>query len=555
MTSGAPDRGSGRRTRGARLAAGVAVVVMGLLVTAAPASAHAQLESTYPDQSSVLLTSPGRVELHFGEPVEIDFGSIRVLGPDGRRVDHGGTRHPAGDPDSVVTTLPAHLADGSYVVAWRVVSADSHPVHGAYLFSIGNAGTGAGRELASALAGSGGYQSVGVVAGVVRVVVLAALLLLVGVAAMVVALAPRTGRRRVGVLLWGAWAALVAGTVAGTVVQGAYAAALPLGRAWSWPLVRQVLGTRFGQVQVLRLVLLAAFVPVLLAVTGRIGAGPRGRWLVPGGLVALGLLLTPGLAGHAATNGAAAGIPLDLAHMASASIWVGGISLLAALWLQRGGSDGHVTELGRRFSPWALWAAAVVVASGVVQSVREVGSWYALTNTTFGRTLAVKVALVLVLLGLGACSRRLVRARDARWRWTVMAEVAAVGAVLVATALLVDAVPARQAAALPFVRSFQVLGVQVNAVVQPARVGPGNSVHIYVLTIGGAPKAIPELDATMSLPSAGLGPIALPLSVAGPGHYRASDVDFPQAGNWVLQITVRTTAVDEQQVGATVPVH
>ncbi len=67
-----------------------------LLGSAGPAGAHAQLEWTSPDQSSVIEVSPSQVTLHFGEPVEIDFGSLRVIGPKAQRVDSGGTRHPGG---------------------------------------------------------------------------------------------------------------------------------------------------------------------------------------------------------------------------------------------------------------------------------------------------------------------------------------------------------------------------------------------------------------------------------------------------------------------------
>ncbi|MBF6558401.1 MAG: copper resistance protein CopC [Acidimicrobiales bacterium] len=75
----------------------------------------------------------------FGEPVEIDFGSLRVIGPGGRRVDSGGTHHPDGDSHAVAISLPSDLPRGTYVVAWRVISADSHPVHGAFVFSVGTA--------------------------------------------------------------------------------------------------------------------------------------------------------------------------------------------------------------------------------------------------------------------------------------------------------------------------------------------------------------------------------------------------------------------------------
>ena len=140
-------------------------------------------------------------------------------------------------------------------------------------------------------------------------------------------------------------------------------------------------------------------------------------------------------------------------------------------------------------------------------------------------------------------------------RRTVLAEIAIALAVLAVTALLVNAVPAKQAADLPFSTSFTTLGVQVNAIVSPARAGAGNQVHIYVLSGQGTPKAIPELDASLSLPAQNLGPLSVPLVVGGPGHYYATNVDIPVAGTWILKITVRTDAIDEQVVSATLPVH
>ena len=45
------------------------------------------------------------------------------------------------------------------------------------------------------------------------------------------------------------------------------------------------------------------------------------------------------------------------------------------------------------------------------------------------------------------------------------------------------------------------------------------------------------------------------LAVAGPGHYYADDVDIPVAGSWKLHLTVRTDAIDEQEVVTTLPVR
>jgi copper transport protein len=597
--------------------AGVLVLLVG---TAVPASAHAQLESTDPPQSSVLLVPPTQVVLHFGEPVEIDFGSLRVLGPTGQRVDDGGTRHPDGDSHAVAISLPNDLPRGTYVVAWRVISADSHPVHGAYVFSVGSA-AGARRAdaVATALADQSGSAVVGSLYWIIRFAAFVGLLVLVGLALMVtIVWRPGGTTRRVRRVLWASWWLLAAATVLGIAIQGVYAAALPLGDIVRPSLIDAVLHTRFGRVQELRLLLLLAFVPVLLGIGGRVGVGSRRwAWVVPAELaVGIALLFTPGLAGHASTGDQpGTGLALDVAHLAAGSVWLGGLVLLATFLLGRpddGDQPDDPVGVALRVSACAFTAVAVIVATGTVQSIRQVGSIYALFHTTYGRTLLVKIGLVAVLVGLGAVSRRIVHGgwglrrvdpgapnpvagpgtgpdgdsdtplpvanADAgpgavavvervappihvqadqrrRLRRSVLAELAVALAVLGVTALLVNAVPAKQAAGLPFSTSFTTLGVQVNAIVDPARAGTGNQIHIYVLSNLGTPKAVPELDATLTLPSENLGPLAIPLVLGGPGHYYATGVDLPVAGNWTLTFTVRTDAIDEQVVPVTLPVH
>jgi len=574
--AGFPGR-PGRRRPGAspprlrhRLLRGAGLGVVAAVALAAPADAHAQLESTQPNQSSVLAVAPTRVVLHFGEPVEIDFGSIRVIGPDGRRVDEGGTTHPGGDDHAVAIGLPAHLGAGTYVVAWRVISADSHPVHGAFVFSVGTAaGAGKAGAVARALESATGSTPVGVTFFFVRLAGFVGLVLIVGVGAMVIVIRPSAANRRaVSALMWWSWTAIVVSTVAGVAVQGVYAAGLPLGDALRPSLFDEVLHTRFGEVALARLVLCAGIVPVIPAVVRVLGRRPRpALWTLLGAVLSLGLLSTPGLAGHASTGGSAiVGLALDVVHLAAASVWLGGLALLLTLALsgRRQDSDPDpVWAAARHFSGYAFGAVVAVVATGVAQSVREVGSIYALTHTTYGRTLLGKVGAVALLVVGGAVSRRAVHragaARPApgahRLRRSVAAELAVGLVVLGVTALLVNAAPAKQAASQPFSDSFEVLGVQVNAIVDPARVGPGNQFHFYVLGRLGQPVAIPELDASISLPAQRVGPLALPVVVSGPGHYRASDVDIPLAGSWTLKITVRTTPIDEQAVVATFPVH
>jgi len=565
-----------------RVLLGAVAVLVLLLMASGTASAHARLVATDPAASSVLLTPPARAVLHFDDVVTVDAGSLRVFGPGGGRVDDGTASHPAGDGHAVAVGLAPDLGRGSYVVAWRVISDDGHPVHGAYVFSVGSdRGAVRASVLAGALATESGASGVGAVAGVLRWVGLAGLLTLVGLSLLVaVAWAPAGPNRRVGRILWVAWGVALIATAAGIVVEGVYGALLPLGDAVRPSLVGEVLRTRFGRAEALRVVLLVAFVPVLAGVRrGPGGSGRRPRW-VTAGVVTLGsaLVVATALAGHAATGTAPAlGLALDIVHLAGGSVWVGGLALLAAVLVRPAADDRPAppAALARTVSAWLLGAAAAVFVSGTVQAVRQVGSRYALIHTPYGRTLVVKVLLVALLVGLGAASRRLVHGswglrrppaavdsgaapdpvRAGRLSRTVMAELALVLAVVGVTAALVNDVPARQAVGLPFTASVTMVGVQVNAIVDPARAGIGNEVHVYLLSAAGTPEAVLALDAVLRLPSSGRAPLRVALHLSGPGHYYATDVVLPVAGTWTLTFRVRTASGDLGSASVLLPVH
>jgi copper transport protein len=561
-----------------RLFLAFGLLVLFLAATPGVAGAHAQLESSEPGQSAVLLVPPTRVVLHFGEPTEIDFGSLRVIGPGGTRVDGGAAHHPDGDTHAVTTSLPANLPAGSYIVPWRVISADSHAVRGAYVFSVGTAkGSARADALAVSIANQAGNAAVGIAYWLVRTAAFVGLLVLVGLAIVVSTLWSEGGRtRRVARVLWRSWWTVLVATVLGVIVQGVYASALPLTDAYRPSLVSAVLHTRFGEVAVLRLVLLAAMACVLRWITKHSNsrAGPSARWLAPAAaVVSLGLLATPGLVGHAATGSdPALGLALDLAHLAAASAWVGGLVLLATFLLPKAPGDAwppDPLDLTLRISAVAFSAVVVVVGTGVVQSIRQVGSWHALLHTAYGRTLVIKVCLVVALIVIGALSRRLVHRRDVadpaasdgqsfprrRLRRTVLVELVIAVAVVGVTGALVSDVPARQADGQPFSYSFTTLGIQVNTIIDPARAGQANQVHVYILSSLGTPKAVPELDLSASLPSQSIGPLSVPLVVSGPGHYAANRFVLPVSGDWVLKYTVRTDAIDEQVVRTVLPVH
>ena len=114
-----------------------ALGLLGIVLSAAPASAHAALESTTPAQGSQVSTAPSSVSLTFSEAVGINPQSVEVLDPSGHRVDKGDPHNPGGQPATVTVDLKAGLPKASYTVVWHVVSADSHPVSGTFSFGVG----------------------------------------------------------------------------------------------------------------------------------------------------------------------------------------------------------------------------------------------------------------------------------------------------------------------------------------------------------------------------------------------------------------------------------
>jgi copper transport protein len=241
------------------LAAGVVALV------AAPASAHAELIQSDPAPGAVLNRAPSSITLSFNEDVEVESGAVRLFDSDGQRVDNGGV-----DVSGQSVTLPApDLGNGAYVVTWRVTSADSHPVRGAFTFQVGQGGAGATSRQVQGLANrllaaQGGDPVVGALAGLARVFVFAGLALLIGGAFFVTVIWPpaRTSKAARWVVQ-GGWIAVFAATLSGLLLYGPYAEALGLGDMFTTTLLGDTLGTRFGKVWLVRLVVLLAIAPLL----------------------------------------------------------------------------------------------------------------------------------------------------------------------------------------------------------------------------------------------------------------------------------------------------
>ena len=345
----------------------MATLAVGIVVgDASTAFAHAQLESTTPTAGSVLTSAPADVTMTFGEPVEIPLGSVQVLDGAGRSVVHGKPFHPGGAASKVAQDLEPGLPDGGYVVVWRVISADSHPVHGAFTFSIGS-GSISTATAAHLLAKNGGSRAVGVVYGVVRALAYVAVAVLIGGTMLVVGAWPAGRRRRTARrLLWTAWAASAVTALAAIALEGVYGAGRPLHDVFQPTLLHAALHTRAGVLDAWRFAIVVAIAGPLLAwlMRSRTERDHAVDRVVGAGAIAVGLVLlgTFSLSGHAATGrGAGFAAVIDMGHLAGVSVWVGGLAMLALATRRR--PDG-ITPAGlRRFSRWAVISVAAIAVS------------------------------------------------------------------------------------------------------------------------------------------------------------------------------------------------
>ena len=539
-----------------RVALLATLAVLWSLLLASPAAAHAELVDIAPANGAQLTRPPTAVRMTFTESVNLVDDGIRL-------VDHVGATVPTPDPTvdgrTVTWPMPTDLPEGHYVVTWRVLSKDGHPVSGAFSFGVGTAAV-PGSATSTGTTGtsvnavpSGSTAPWPVVA--IRLAGYLAFALFVGVAAFVLVCAPSRSNDPTlqllarGGLLGGAIAA-----VAALLVQGPYAAGASMSRAFDMRLLQETLSTPFGTAMLWRLGLYG----VLGVLVWRL---PKiltelGTWLVPAAVVATAATIAA--AGHAAASG-----PIDLLvdalHALTAAFWVGGLAALAAL--------GRSVEprVLHRFSTLAMASVLTLVVTGTLNSLRHLTAVEQLWLTRYGLTLLIKLSLVAGTLAVAAVSRRRLQQKRVPLR-TVRIEVALTIAVLAVTSLLsVTAPPPQPSAASdhtdhsagPGAANDTVqmsLGDQGEATltVLPATT-TGSHLHVVLTDTNGQPLPATRVALKVANPARDIAPIPVPMSMRD-GVWVASYV-FPLPGTWKTILTVDGVGPSAVVTSADVTIH
>ncbi|RAK34668.1 copper transport protein [Actinoplanes lutulentus] len=564
-------------------------MLLGALVASpSPASAHAAPVGATPAPGSIVGSSPTEVTVTFSEPISPVTGQIQVIAPDGERINATPTVQGA------VLRIPIRSAKrplGTYLVSFRVISADSHPVGGAITFSVG-----APSARPEAATTTGSHPSVTLAVPTLKFLGYAGITLIAGPSLFLAFLWPRKRSRSGAIRLLRIGLALTAAATLGalgTQAQQGSGAAL-----WQVSVseLTAVLTSQFGLLLLSRLTALALLAvllpPLLKAHPRRISPSPaRTPALVAVGaptpvvappvpsapvvveassrvaqfrVAAVLLLSVFGLAtwpltGHAiAAPLPAVTVTVGTVHMAAMAVWLGGLITLTVFLLR--GTDRRI--LGVLLPVWSRWAALAVVwltIAGGVQAVVQLGALPALWQTGYGRLLLAKLAVLAGVLTLAFFARRLVTrvtgSGASGLRRTVAVEVAATVLILGLSAVLVQVDPGRSAAA----KDGAVTGEGVSETltnslytlqfnIYPVEVGEYNTVHAFLYTPEGKPLPPEEWEISTRLTSQNLEAVKEPLLGLTPKHHALGSVTFPIPGTYEIAFTIRVDDLNRATV-------
>lgn len=526
-----------------RRAALIALVL--LLALPAGALGHATLLKTTPGSSGVVNAPPQTVTLEFSEPVEPRFASVSVTDAPGNQLADG---RPTAEGNTLVVPVKA-LGEGWYLVYWRVVSTDGHPIRGAFTFAVGpNPGptpefvipsiseTAATPDLVTA-----------------RWIVLLAAMAAIGLFVLRLLTARTAGGLR-GVTKAFALASAVALVVA-PIYLVMSTAQFSLRSPFDFGEVLPALdGTEFGKGFLMLELCFALFVAAA-AIAIRLDDPQRPRRTIAdllattGALLAAaGVLLIPGTSGHPGTaepRGLA--IVLDAVHLGAGSIWLGGLIGLLILWRTK-----QLALVVRRFSAVALYAVGVLVATGVWASIVHLPTLASLWDTGYGQALLVKIALLVVAVLLAAVNllrtkTRLLAGQRQPSRFVGGEVVLLAGAVFAAAIVTSLAPPAKAIAEVgkpaaevgpgPVDKTVKVNGYELTFGITPNRAATQNAVSIAVRK-DGRPVTGAAVTESFAMLDMEMGRQEYELTETAPGTYGRETSALVMAGRWGLTVRV-----------------
>ncbi len=546
----------------------IAVAAAGALVLPAAAFAHAALLHTVPQASGVVNAAPKEVALTYSEAVEPRFAIVSVTDAAAHQETAGPPRRSPTNPDTLLVPLK-HVSEGWYLVYWRVISVDGHPVRGAFTFAVGpNEG-----PLPQFVVPSTSETAATPKLLTARWLVFLSVMGAIGLAALRLVIARPVIRRVPGTSLRAVTIAFAAVSAVGLVAIPVYTqmstADFALRSFFAFgdviPLIR---ASAFGRAYIDLWICFALFVAATAAAI-RIDRPDREQRSLAELLSGIGVLLAagatllvPGLAGHAAqTAPRGLSVSLDWLHLASGSLWVGGLIGLLFLWrsLPRDVRVDGLVVVVPRFSNVAFVSVLVLIASGTWAAVLHLPTLATLWTTSYGKALLVKIVLLAAAMMLASGNLLRTKPRLSRrdrapgaarlLRQLVTGETVLVAAAIFAAAVLSSLAPPSKALASvggasahvgpgPVTHTVTKNGYTFGFLVSPNKAGLANAFSVKI-TRHGKPVRGADVVITLEMLDMEMQNQAFRLTETSPGVYtRPPSAALVMVGHWGLSFNV-----------------
>lgn len=537
------------------------------LALPAAALAHAALLKTVPEASVTVNSPPRHVALTFSEAVEPRFAIVSVTNAAGRQETTGPPRRSPTNPDTLLVPL-RRTGEGWYLVYFRVISVDGHPVRQAFTYAVGpNAGPAPQFPVPSTSESAATLQLL-----IPRWLAFLSVMGAIGLLALRLAIARPVVRRVGDASLHRVTLAFVLASLVGLLAIPYYLLAatadFALRSVFAVGALVPLFGvSAFGRGYLRLEVCFAFFVAAGLIAIWVDRPGRERRSIAElvaflgAGVAAAATLFIPGLSGHAAQTAPRGwALLFDWAHLASGSLWFGGLAGLLVLWrsLPVASRVAGLVVVVPRFSNTALASVLVLIASGTGAALLHMPTLASMWQTSYGQALLVKIGLLLGAIALAAVN--LLRAKPALssvdvgpgaarlLRHLVAGETLIVAAAIFAAAVLSSLAPPSKALASvggaslhvgpgPVAATAVKNGYDVRVRLSPNRAAVPNAFSVQV-TKSGKPVRGATVFVTFEMLDMVMQNQEFRLSETAPGTYSHAAPALVMVGHWGLSFSI-----------------
>ncbi|HEY2493443.1 MAG TPA: copper resistance protein CopC [Paenibacillus sp.] len=536
------------------LCMGIMVFAICLLLLPTPTYAHAFLQQSSPSDNEVLTKSPAQVTLQFNESIQPAFHSVQVINSAGDRVDLDDV-HVAEDRPSVLeASVKPDLPDGNYVIVWKAVSGDGHPIEGTLQFQMGNNEN--GNPLPSTKTTSSYFPGLDLI--IIRWLLYLSIAFFMGILSFYLFMYPANPKgnfllpQRSRRLLWTSYFGIALSILLSLPLQTTIDARIGWSEVWSTEWLSQMIHTSFGTVWMVQLVLIVLVGGTLIVVhRNHLSSRFRKNGAFVALLLGFGILLSKAFIGHApTTEHQVISILMDFVHLSAVSIWLGSLLALAAILPGEASLPTYRPDrkkvyfsVIRTFSRWGTILVALLIVSGIYASFQHIPTVYALFHTLYGQILLMKSGLLLIMIGLAAFNLFRGKQMNKELNRSIWSELS-VGVVVLVLSAVLSNIPTGLSSPGPIHQSHKLdNGYRISLGVSPNITG-NNTFEVNIHNAAGQEFTdVQQIKLTLTSLDMDMGKYEIIIPITPSTPLRKEDL-ISMAGRWSAQVHVLTHSLE-----------